>query len=116
MVTENPAKALKLNKLGKIKTGSLADILVVKDGDFSNPYKSLVNSWFDNIKLVLMNGIPVYGSGNYMDVFKRFKNHYQLLTVNGKEKIITGKPLDLYKRIWENVKFKKVLPFFPVDF
>lgn len=116
MVTTNPAKAMRLKTLGKIEIGFTADLLVIRDGDPQNPYKSLVNSWFDSIKLITKEGLPVYGSGEFLETFKKFKSHYQLLEVNGKERIMIGKPVDLYKRIWENVKFKKILPFFPVDF
>lgn len=116
MVTVNAAKAMRLKNLGKIEIGYTADLLIIRDGDPQNPYKSLVNSWFDSIKLITKEGLPVYGTGEHLDVFKKFKSHYQLLEVNGKERIAIGKPVDLYKRIWDDVKFKKILPFFPVDF
>ena len=115
MVTTNAAKAMRLKTLGKIEIGYTADLMVVRGGDPQNPYKSLVNSWFDGIRLVTHDGVPVYGDGDQLESFKKFHSHYQLLEVNGKERIVIGKPVDLYKRIWDNVKFKKVFPFFPVN-
>lgn len=115
MVTVNPAKALKLKNLGKIEIGYTADLLIIRDGNTQNPYQSLVNAWFDSIDMVIKDGVPVYGYPRSMDLFKKFSQHYQLLEINGKERVIFGKPMDLYKRIWNNVKYKKILPFLPVN-
>jgi cytosine/adenosine deaminase-related metal-dependent hydrolase len=116
MVTVNAAKAMRLKDLGRIQVGNIADFLILCNGDVSNPYKSLVNAGFDNISMVISEGKPVYGYGKDYDFFEHFTEFYQLTEVNGKERILIGKPIDLYERIWEGVKFKKILPFFPVDF
>ncbi len=116
MVTVNPARSLRMSRQGKIEPGYSSDILVLSGGDPKNPYKTLINSWFNEIKLVTRNGTPIYGSEEFTDIFKRFKYNYQTVNINGVKKILIGKPLDLCKRIWENVGFKKELPFFPVEF
>jgi cytosine/adenosine deaminase-related metal-dependent hydrolase len=116
MVTTNPANAFRLKGLGKIEIGSSADLLIIEGGETQNPYKSLVNAWFDNIQLVIKEGAPVYGSNEYLEAFKKSHSHYQLIRLNGKEKILIGKPIDLYKRIWNNISTEKILPFFPIDF
>jgi cytosine/adenosine deaminase-related metal-dependent hydrolase len=116
MVTSNPAKAFRLKEQGKLEAGFTADILVIQNKDPQKPYESLVNSWLDNIKIVIKDGIPLYGNQEFSRSFKKFKNHYQALKLNGKDRILTGKPLDLYKKIWENVGFKKILPFLPVNY
>ncbi len=114
MVTVNPAKALKLKNTGKIEKGYRADLTIIKNGDIINPYKSLVNAWLEDVRLVLSDGIPIYGLRGDYDFFKQFKKHYQLIDINGEERILIGKPIDLYERIWKDVKFNKTLPFFPV--
>jgi hypothetical protein len=115
MTTVNPAKALRQKKLGKIEKGYTADLTIVRNGDIINPYKSLVNSWFEDIRMVFMDGVPIYGLRSDYDFFKQFKRHYQLLEIEGEERILVGKPIDLYERVWQDVKFAKTLPFFPVN-
>lgn len=116
MVTVNAAKALRLPDLGRIEIGCAADLLVIRNGDARDPYRSLVNAWFDSVKLVTRDGVPLYGSGDLLDIARKFKVHYQLIRVGNRDSILAGQPKDLYERIWNNVKFKKILPFFPVDF
>ncbi len=115
MVTLYPAKALRLKSLGKIEIGYIADFMIINGGNPQDPYRSLLNSWFDNVELVIKEGIPLYGYKKYGNNFKKFKNNYQSLKINGKDKIIIGRPIDLYKRIWDNLKFKKILPFLPIN-
>lgn len=114
-VTVNPAKALRLPRLGRLEKGYLADILILRQGDKSNPYKSLANAWYNDVKMVLSEGQPLYGSRPEYEFFQHFNRHYQLMEINGEERILIGQPIDLYHRIWDNVNIKKVLPFFPVE-
>ncbi len=114
-ITVNPAKAMRLKKLGKLEKGYQADITILRNGDVSNPYKSLAHAWLNDIKMVIMDGQPLYGSKTDYDFFQHFSRHYQLIEVNGEERILIGQPIDLYQRIWDNVNIKKVLPFFPVE-
>lgn len=114
MITVNPAKAFRLKGLGKIEKGYRADLTIVRNGDIINPYKSLVHSWLEDIRLVVNDGVPIYGLREDFDLFQQFKKHYQLLNIEGEDRILIGKPLDLYERIWTDVKFAKTLPFFPV--
>ncbi len=114
-ITVNPAKALRLDKLGKIEESYKADFCILRNGDVSNPYHSLAHAWLNDVKMVISDGKPLYGSKTEYDFFKNFAEHYQLLEINGEERILIGQPIDLYQRIWDNVKRKKVLPFFPVE-
>lgn len=116
MVTTHPSKAFRLPLLGKLEPGCMADILVISGGDVNNPYQSLVNAWFQNVKLLMKDGQPLYGVGEYLDQFKRYGGHYQMVNINGSQRILAGKPVDLMKRIWKDVQFKKSLPFFPIEF
>lgn len=119
MITSNPAKAFRQKNIGELHEGGIADILILKDMDKDNPYKSLVNAWYNDIKMVIHNGLPIYGYASDYDIFENFREYkksYQVVTINGKDRILIGKPIELYERIWDDVKFKKILPFFPVDF
>ncbi|NPV02796.1 MAG: amidohydrolase family protein [Brevinematales bacterium] len=115
MVTTRPAKAFRLKKLGKIEAGYTADFTILKNGNSSDPYESLIHSWLENIRLVISGGVPLYGLAGDKDFFGKFEKEYQILKISGEDRLLIGQPENLYERIWENVKFKKVLPFLPVD-
>ncbi|MEN2998705.1 MAG: amidohydrolase family protein [Brevinematia bacterium] len=116
MITSNPAKAFRIdNKVGRIQQGNLADITVIrlKDKDI---FSSIVNAWFNDIELVLINGIPYYGFSYYKDIFDKFSSyaHYSRTIIDRKERIIVGSLNDLIKTVWKFVGIKKQLPFIPV--
>lgn len=114
-VTINPAKAFRLDKyLGLIEKGKLADLIAIS-GDPKKPYKSLVNASLKDISLVIIEGKPVYADREFEDIFKFLKIKYSKFKIEGKEKIAIGKPLKLLKEIQKCVKFKKQIPFFPVE-
>lgn len=116
MVTKNPAKAFRIgDKVGQIVEGYLADITIVKIRD-KDPYSSVVNAWFNDIELVLVNGIPYYGFSYYKDVFSKFSSlaTYSSAIIDGRERIVIGSLESLIKTVWEFVGFRKQLPFIPI--
>lgn len=63
MATANPADALSWgDKLGRLKVGLRADILVTTDRVKSNPYRNLIESIERDVLLVAINGQPFYGT------------------------------------------------------
>ncbi len=116
MVTINPAKALRLKNVGRVEEGYLANLLIVKASASINPYEALVNSWFDDIKLVIMKGKPLYGKKNFLDEFKLKNNkNYEIVSIKGNENFVIGNITTLYESIWEKIRYKKILPFLPLD-
>lgn len=115
MITVNSAKAFRLHDHGSIKTGNVADFVVVKDrgGSFIN---SVVSSDLKDIMLVVINGMPAYGDIEYAGLFDSLNIQYQELVLDGREKVVIGDLLGLLKRISRAVGFKKTFPFLPVDF
>jgi cytosine/adenosine deaminase-related metal-dependent hydrolase len=114
MVTANPARAFRLKKNGKIENGYLADLaLFEKQGD---PYSSIVNAELRDVKLVVIEGMPVYGDAQYLDLFDELDVEYQEVRVQGRNKLIVGDLIGLLRRISQAVGFKKEFPFMPVDF
>lgn len=115
MITKNPAKAFRIDdKVGYIKPNYFADITILKmKGD---PFSSVVNSWFNDIELVFINGIPRYGFYYYKDLFDKFSNvvDYSKVIIDGKERLIVGALEEIMKTVWEFVGFKKQLPFIPI--
>lgn len=115
MVTVNSAKAFRLHDNGSIKTGNVADFVVVKDrgGSFVN---SVISSDLKDIMLVVINGMPAYGDIEYAGLFDSLKIQYQEIVLDGREKVVIGDLLGLLRRISRAVGFKKTFPFLPVDF
>lgn len=61
MVTRNPARALGWEqKLGQIRPGFLADVVVVDDRE-ADVYRNLIAATEENIRLVIVRGEPLYG-------------------------------------------------------
>ncbi|MCA9523503.1 MAG: amidohydrolase family protein [Myxococcales bacterium] len=70
MTTSNAAKALFVeDQIGYLKPGFRADITVV-EGDRYQPYRALIGARAKLVKLVFINGVPVYGDASLMDPIK----------------------------------------------
>jgi len=68
MATIDAAKVLKLDSvLGSIDAGKRADLFVI-GGDPSKPYDALLASTPKDVRLVLVDGVPLYGDGQLQAV------------------------------------------------
>ena len=64
MSTINAARNIGLDgELGSIEVGKKADLVVIT-GDPARPYQSLIESTPANVRLVLVNGVVLYGDVN----------------------------------------------------
>lgn len=114
MVTENPAKAFKQKKLGYLKEGFVADLVVFNDqGSMAS---SVVSAELSDVKLVVIDGKPVYGEAEYSTLFDDLGIKYQQIVLDGVDKIIIGDLIGLLQRISRAVGFKKEFSFIPVEF
>jgi hypothetical protein len=69
MVTKNPAIIAGISEyVGSIREGLFADLLII-DGNPSQPYRSLIEADAGDVKLVLIGGVPLYGSLDFMEQF-----------------------------------------------
>jgi cytosine/adenosine deaminase-related metal-dependent hydrolase len=116
MVTANPSKALRLEKNGKLEEGYLADLVLFAANDAKDPYSAVVDAKLRDVRLVVIEGLPVYGSSDYAALFDGLDVKYQRVVIDGAEKLVVGDLLGLMKRISKAVGFKKELPFMPVEF
>lgn len=70
MSTAIPARVAGIDdKVGSLKEGLYADLFVLA-GDISQPYVALANAKPEDIQLVLVGGVPVYGSGKLMGLMQ----------------------------------------------
>lgn len=113
MLTENPAKALSLHDRGLLKEKMKGDLLVI-DGDNTKPYSAVTSMDFENIMLVVIDGIPIYGDISFARLFEALEVDYHRVMVASSAKIINGDALGLLQRIQRAVGFKKQLPFLPI--
>src|SRR6185295_10590721 len=69
MATSIPARIAHIDdKVGSIQQGLFADLFLLR-GDAAQPYDSLVQSKPQDISLVVINGVPIYGDATLMSKF-----------------------------------------------
>lgn len=115
MVTVNPARAFRLKKQGQLKPGFVADLVIFADRGKS-AHGSVVAAELRDVMLVVIDGKPAYGNAEYRGLFDDLKIKYQVIRLDGAEKVVVGDLTGLLKRISRAVGFKKKFPFLPVEF
>src|ERR1041384_2272043 len=69
MVPSIPARIAHIDdKVGTIQPGLLADLFLLR-GDATQPFDSLVQSKPQDVSLVVVNGVPIYGDETVMSKF-----------------------------------------------
>ena len=69
MATSIPARIAHIDdKVGTIQPGLYADLFLLK-GDATQPFDSLVQSKPQDVSLVVVNGVPIYGDATLMSKF-----------------------------------------------
>jgi cytosine/adenosine deaminase-related metal-dependent hydrolase len=69
MATSIPARIAHIDdKVGTIQPGLFADLFLLH-GDATQPFDSLVQSKPQDVSLVMVNGVPIYGDGTLMSKF-----------------------------------------------
>lgn len=113
MVTVNPAKAFKLDENGSVEKGMLADLVLFNNKEKS-PYSSIIDAELADVKLVVIEGMPVYGDAQYSELFEALEVPVQKVILDKVEKLVIGDLEGLLRRINRAVGFVKKLPFLPV--
>jgi cytosine/adenosine deaminase-related metal-dependent hydrolase len=114
MVTHNAAKAFwMLDRIGTLDEGKLGDILVLKASN-DDPYVNLVNASIEDIELLVLAGIPIYGEMRFLDIFGGvLPSGYTQIEAGGRTMFVKGDPAGLYNNIRQKVGFKKMLDYMP---
>ena len=69
MATSIPARIARIDdKVGTIQPGLFADLFLLH-GDPTQPFDSLVQSKPQDVSLVVVNGVPIYGDATLMSKF-----------------------------------------------
>jgi 5-methylthioadenosine/S-adenosylhomocysteine deaminase len=115
MVTKNPAKAFWMEKeVGQIKNGFRGDILVLKAVK-DDPYENLAEAGMEDIELLAMDGVPIYGESRFRGYFETETRGYGTVKVGGREMFVKGDPASLLKFVRDAVGFKKKLDYLPFE-
>ncbi|EIE02023.1 amidohydrolase family protein [Leptospira licerasiae] len=114
MVTENPAKALRVeNDLGKLEIGKKADLLVLSS-EKEDAYQTLCSADLKSVRLVVKDGKPSYGDLSLKDFFDETGVTGREIKIAGTDKYLAGDPLGLLESVTRALGYKKDLAFFPV--
>jgi 5-methylthioadenosine/S-adenosylhomocysteine deaminase len=69
MATSVPAHIAGIDdEVGAIKVGLRADLIVI-NGDHNNPYHAIIEGTANDVELVFINGVPIYGDRIFMKHF-----------------------------------------------
>jgi cytosine/adenosine deaminase-related metal-dependent hydrolase len=115
MVTLNAARAFRMERtIGSIEDGKMADLLVLRSRGL-DAYDALVQAQIEDIELLTLEGVPIFGSEEYKDFFGLKNGKYTDIKIKGKRKFAKGDPLRLLQKVREKVGYKKTLDFLPLD-
>ncbi|PJZ53678.1 amidohydrolase family protein [Leptospira adleri] len=115
MVTTNPAKAFRVEKeIGSIEVGKKADLVIVSRNS-DDPYSNLCESDLNSIRLVLRNGVPVYGDISLESFFEESGANVERIRIQNADKYLTGSPGKLLESLAVSLGYKKDLAFFPAQ-
>ncbi|MBC8313818.1 MAG: amidohydrolase family protein [Candidatus Cloacimonetes bacterium] len=113
MVTENPAKALKLkNYNGKIEIGKDANLLLTKKVT-ENPYENLLNIESKDIMLLLYRGIPIYGCVDFLKYFSWEAKNYFMFETDEEKMFVIGHPEEILMKIYKALGTQKHFDYIP---
>lgn len=115
MVTETPARALGLAAShGAIEPGRRADLLV-----FADQHRDPLTSFFAlrprDFQMVLHGGVLVYGDERFRSACSIDFDSFSEVMVDGRPKLIWGKPLELLERIASKLGEERRFSFMPVS-
>ena len=114
MVTTVPAEMFRVEKYhGSLSVGRLANLLIFEDR-LDDPFKSFLALTPRDISLQVHRGSLVYGDEGFRNVCILDFNVYSEVLVDGRPKIIWGKPLQLLERIEHKLGEARAFPFLPV--
>lgn len=100
MATENACKALMLpREYSELHPENCRQLLLM-DKLVSDPFANLLASDPANIRLLVRDGIPIYGDSTWLEEFQLPLQNYSLFRTGSKEKFVLGDPQTTCMRRW----------------
>mgnify|MGYP001577793840 CR=1 FL=1 len=112
-ITKNPSKAFKSPNIGSIATNSSADFVIFESHPKGSEI-SISNQSSKQIDLMIVDGSPRLASSKYKKLFSDLSIEYEVIQIDGVEKIIAGSPLSLLNQVSASIGYKKELAFLPI--
>ncbi len=112
-ITTNPRKAFKTPNIGTLSDGASADF-VCFENDENTKEVSICNKTPGQIDLIVIDGSPRLASSRHKKLFSDLNLDYEIIDLEGKEKIVSGSPASLLKQVSASVGYKKELAFLPI--
>jgi len=113
MVTENAVKALFLSdEYAKLNPENTRHLLLTDQLE-KDPFENLMNLDMAGIKLLVVDGIPLYGDSQYLEHFPEADGEYTIFRTSGREKFVIGDPLEINDQIDAALGYHKDFPFLP---
>jgi cytosine/adenosine deaminase-related metal-dependent hydrolase len=113
MVTKTAASIFGIDdKLGTLDSGKLADLLIIPRKS-DDPFKDLIDLQSEDIALLMVGGVPVYGDAAFLKELRLYSEHVNRFLVAGKEKFVIGDLEGLLASINLKLGYEKVFDFLP---
>ena len=113
MVTKTAASILGIDdKLGTLDPGKLADLLVIRKKS-DDPFKDLMDSQAEDIGLLMVGGVPVYGDASFLNELHVYSEHVKRIQAAGKEKFLVGDIEKLLASFERRIGHAKDFDFLP---
>lgn len=92
-VTTDAARLLRLQKggMGQIRPGGIADLIILPGPLHDDLFSTLIDQERSRLELVMRAGKPLVGSLHMHNIFSAVNTPFNLITVEGTEKIISSK-------------------------
>ncbi len=113
MISDNAAKCLKLQTLGTIKCGNIADLLILRYDN--NPYKTISNLTLSDIEAIVQGGRFVYANKKYSDMVYKYNEKVYTFNVLGEKRYCAYDIKGVVEKVRSIVGYIKELPFLPID-
>ena len=113
MITVNAAKALYMAPETAILNPTDTSNLLLIDALEQDPFENLLEVNSEHIRLLLHDGIPIYGDMEWLERFQSLQADYTEFRVGKREKFIIGDPLELNDQIDAALGYHKDFPYLP---
>ncbi|KQC06890.1 MAG: hypothetical protein APR54_06660 [Candidatus Cloacimonas sp. SDB] len=110
--TSNAQKALMIDPQYGHLNSATENLLLIKT-KAQDPYENLIEADMPDIQFLMYRGKPIYGSTEFLDLFKINAEDYYFFTSNNEAKFVIGHPEKIMEKIDSILGYHKTLPYLP---
>ena len=113
MATENGARALMMPPRYAFLQPQQTENLLLMDLTDHDPFQTLLNEDAGNIRLLVRDGIPLFGDTEWLEWLDLDMDKYSTFRTSSREKFVLGDPQDLNDQIDVVLGYHKDFPYLP---